>query len=62
MVIKQKERGCIDGHDVGLKEAPDNRYERMTITMYLYRAGAIDFLDLLNRFEEILKERTASSQ
>ena len=32
----------------------DNRYEQMCISLYTYRYGALDFLDLIAKFEEML--------
>lgn len=38
-------------------QAPDNRYERMCIALYLYRSGAMDFLQLLDKLEAIIADR-----
>jgi len=32
----------------------DNRYEQMCISLYTYRYGALDFLDLIAKIEEML--------
>ncbi len=36
------------------EELPDNPYERMCRALYAYRFGNIGFLELLDKFEEIL--------
>ena len=39
-----------------------DRYERMCITLYSYRAGMMGFLDLLNTFEEMLAMRSPQTR